>query len=282
MVNGKRGSKKQKIVKVKFNFSWKNLILYGFILLFTLFLFVSATQPLEQVKTVPLSQVISDVKGGKVTEIVVLENKLTIKKDKETIQTFKEPGANVYQLFKDAGVSLDRTKVNIKDETGLNTWINIAGSVLPIILMVAFFYFIFRQARGAQENIFSFGQSRAKLFSKNTPKIKFSDVAGVDEAKQELTEIVDFLKNPGKYKALGARTPKGVLMVGPSGTGKTLLARATAGGANVPFFSMAGSEFMEMLVGVGASRVRDLFNTAKKAQPAIIFIDEVDAIGRQR
>ena len=282
MVNGKRGSKKQKIVKVKFNFSWKNLILYGFILLFTLFLFVSATQPLEQVKTVPLSQVISDVKGGKVTEIVVLENKLTIKKDKETIQTFKEPGANVYQLFKDAGVSLDRTKVNIKDETGLNTWINIAGSVLPIILMVAFFYFIFRQARGAQENIFSFGQSRAKLFSKDTPHITFSDVAGVDEAKQELSEIVDFLKNPGKYKAMGARTPKGVLMVGPSGTGKTLLARATAGEARVPFFSIAGSEFMEMLVGVGASRVRDLFNTAKKNQPAIIFIDEVDAIGRQR
>ena len=148
--------------------------------------------------------------------------------------------------------------------------------------MVAFFYFIFRQARGAQENIFSFGQSKAKLFSKDTPRIRFSNVAGVDEAKQELTEIVDFLKNPGKYKAMGARTPKGVLMVGPSGTGKTLLARATAGEANVPFFSMAGSEFMEMLVGVGASRVRDLFNTAKKNQPAIIFIDEVDAIGRQR
>jgi cell division protease FtsH len=148
--------------------------------------------------------------------------------------------------------------------------------------MVAFFYFIFRQARGAQENVFSFGQSKAKLYNKDTPKVSFKDVAGVDEAKQELTEVVDFLKNPGKYKAMGARTPKGVLMIGPSGTGKTLLARATAGEAGVPFFSMAGSEFMEMLVGVGASRVRDLFNTAKKAQPAIIFIDEVDAIGRQR
>src|SRR3989338_3860730 len=148
--------------------------------------------------------------------------------------------------------------------------------------MVAFFYFIFRQARGAQENIFSFGQSKAKLFSKDTPRIRFNDVAGVDEAKQELTEVVDFLKNPGKYRAIGARTPKGVLMIGPSGTGKTLLARATAGEANVPFFSMAGSEFMEMLVVVGASRVRDLFNTAKKNQPAIIFIDEIDAIGRQR
>ncbi|MEK7518178.1 MAG: ATP-dependent zinc metalloprotease FtsH, partial [Patescibacteria group bacterium] len=138
------------------------------------------------------------------------------------------------------------------------------------------------QSKAGPINIFSFGRSRAKLFSKDTPHISFADVAGVDEAKQELTEIVDFLKNPGKYKAVGARTPKGVLMVGPSGTGKTLLARATAGEANVPFFSMAGSEFMEMLVGVGASRVRDLFDTAKKAQPAIIFIDEVDAIGRQR
>ena len=277
-----RQGKKQKIFKVKLNTSWKNLFLYGFLVLIAGFLFLGVTAPLEQINTVPLSQVISDVKAGKVKEISILDNKLTIKEQDKTVQAFKEPGANTYQLFKDAGVSLDKTKVLVKDETGLNNWVNIISSILPIVLMVAFFYFIFRQARGAQENIFSFGQSRAKLFSKNTPKIKFSDVAGVDEAKQELTEIVDFLKNPGKYKAMGARTPKGVLMVGPSGTGKTLLARATAGEASVPFFSMAGSEFMEMLVGVGASRVRDLFNTAKKSQPAIIFIDEVDAIGRQR
>ncbi|OGH14582.1 MAG: cell division protein FtsH [Candidatus Levybacteria bacterium RIFCSPLOWO2_02_FULL_37_10] len=282
MANGKKNSKKQKIFKVKLNTSWKNLFLYGFLAVIAGFLFLSATAPLEQISTVPLSQVISDVKQGKVKEISIVDNKLTVKEKDKTVQAFKEPGANVYQLFKDAGASLEKTKVLVKDETGLNAWVNILSSVLPIILMVAFFYFIFRQARGAQENIFSFGQSKAKLFSKDTPRIRFSDVAGVDEAKQELTEIVDFLKNPGKYKAMGARTPKGVLMVGPSGTGKTLLARATAGEANVPFFSMAGSEFMEMLVGVGASRVRDLFNTAKKAQPAIIFIDEVDAIGRQR
>ena len=289
MTNGKKSNlslgkqgKKQKIFKVKLNTSWKNIFLYGFLVLIAGFLFLSATAPLEQISTVPLSEVISDVKAGKVKEISILDNKLTIKEQDKTVQAFKEPGANTYQLFKDAGVSLDKTKVLVKDETGLNSWVNIISSVLPIILMVAFFYFIFRQARGAQENIFSFGQSRAKLFSKDTPRIRFSDVAGVDEAKQELTEIVDFLKNPGKYKAMGARTPKGVLMVGLSGTGKTLLARATAGEASVPFFSMAGSEFMEMLVGVGASRVRDLFNTAKKSQPAIIFIDEIDAIGRQR
>ena len=265
------------------NLSWKNLLIYGFIILFGIFLFMGTNQSsFDQAKTVALSQVISDTKMGKVSEISVSENKLLVKEGSETIQAFKEPGSNVYQLFKDAGVALDKTKVVVKDQTGLNSWVNILSSFLPIVLMVAFFYFIFRQARGAQENIFSFGQSRAKLFSKDTPHTTFADVAGVDEAKQELTEIVDFLKNPGKYKTMGARTPKGVLMIGPSGTGKTLLARATAGEANVPFFSMAGSEFMEMLVGVGASRVRDLFNTAKKAQPAIIFIDEIDAIGRQR
>jgi cell division protease FtsH len=172
--------------------------------------------------------------------------------------------------------------VTVKDDSGSANWINITSALLPVLLMIAFFYFIFRQARGTQESIFSFGQSRAKLFNRDNPKVTFANVAGVDEAKQELSEIVDFLKNPVKYRVMGARTPKGVLMVGPAGTGKTLLARATAGEANVSFFSMAGSEFMEMLVGVGASRVRDLFNTAKKAQPAIIFIDEIDAIGRQR
>lgn len=288
MANGKNTSqgknhRKQKIVKVKLNFSWKNLLIYAFLFLFAMFIFTGInSQSSSDTKTIPLSQVVSDVKAGKVTEIQVLENKLVLKEGSQSFQSFKEAGANVYQIFKDAGVQLSKTSVIVKDETGLNNWLNIISSVLPILLMVAFFYFIFRQARGAQENIFSFGKSSAKLFSKDTPRIGFSNVAGVDEAKRELTEIVDFLKNPGKYKAMGARTPKGVLMVGPAGTGKTLLARATAGEANVPFFSMAGSEFMEMLVGVGASRVRDLFNTAKKAQPAIIFIDEIDAIGRQR
>ncbi len=148
--------------------------------------------------------------------------------------------------------------------------------------MVLFFLFIFRQARGAQDNIFSFGQSKARIWNKDLPKVTFSDVAGVDEAKKELEEVVDFLKNPAKYKALGARTPKGVILVGPSGTGKTLLAKAMAGEAKTAFYSIAGSEFMEMLVGVGAARVRDLFAQAKKSAPAIIFIDEIDAIGRMR
>ncbi|HYM65045.1 MAG TPA: ATP-dependent zinc metalloprotease FtsH [Candidatus Sulfotelmatobacter sp.] len=284
---GIKKPKRLKQVKVKMKFSWKNIIIYAFLILFTAFLFFGASQSSttsfdQNVKTVPLSQLIGDVKSGKVSNINVFPNKIDATEKGITLESFKEVNADIYQLFKNANVPLDKTKVVIKDDTSLNNWISILSGILPVILMVAFFYFIFRQARGAQENIFSFGKSSAKLFNKDTPKVSFADVAGVDEAKQELTEVEDFLKNPGKYKAMGARTPKGVLMIGPSGTGKTLLARATAGEAGVAFFSMAGSEFMEMLVGVGASRVRDLFNNAKKAQPAIIFIDEVDAIGRQR
>src|ERR1035437_1029043 len=278
---------KNKNLKFKLNLSWKNIIIYAFLILFTGFLFLGIAQPSSNqvggtTKTVPLSQLISDVKQGKVSELNVSSTKIDAMEKSTTIESAKEATADVYQLFQNAGVKLDKTKVVIKDDTSLNNWISILSGILPVILMVAFFYFIFRQARGAQESVFSFGQSRAKIYNKDKPRITFKDVAGVDEAKQELKEIVDFLKNPGKYKAMGARTPKGVLMIGPSGTGKTLLARATAGEAGVQFFSMAGSEFMEMLVGVGASRVRDLFSTAKKAQPAIIFIDEVDAIGRQR
>lgn len=274
---------KKRIVKIRGKFSWKNFILYGFLLLFSLFVFSALSAPYDNANKASLSQVVSAVKKGDVSEIVVSGDKLTVTlKNGEKLQTVKEPGADVYSLFKNAGVSLGEAKVTVRDGSSFNNWLNITSAILPVVLMIAFFYFIFRQARGTQESIFSFGQSRAKLFNKDNPKITFANVAGVDEAKQELTEIVDFLKNPVKYKAMGARTPKGVLMVGPAGTGKTLLARATAGEANVAFFSMAGSEFMEMLVGVGASRVRDLFNTAKKAQPAIIFIDEIDAIGRQR
>ncbi len=262
--------------------NWKNLLIYGSVFIFLGLLLIGVNQPTGTQDSIPLSQAIQEVKRGNVKEIEVHDNKLVLKLEDKNVEAFKEPGSNVYTLFKDAGVDLSKTKVSINDKTTLNNWISIFASLLPILLMVGFFYFIFRQARGAQDSVFSFGQSKAKLYSKDTPKITFADVAGVDEAKKELEEIVDFLKNPGKYKSIGARTPKGVLMIGPAGTGKTLLARATAGEANVPFFSIAGSEFMEMLVGVGASRVRDLFGTAKKSQPAIIFIDEIDAIGRQR
>ncbi len=276
---------KKRIIKFKTRFSWKNLLLYGFLLLFTLFIFSALGSADTTRSTVPVSEIMVDVKNHDITKIEDAGDKvIATKKDNSTIQANKSPNTDVVTLFKDAGVPLNPAKIAIstRNDSAFSNWFNILSAVLPVLLMIGFFYFIFRQARGTQESIFSFGQSRAKLFNRDNPKVTFADVAGVDEAKQELTEIVDFLKNPVKYRAMGARTPKGVLMVGPAGTGKTLLARATAGEANVSFFSMAGSEFMEMLVGVGASRVRDLFNTAKKSQPAIIFIDEIDAIGRQR
>ena len=276
---------RKKVVKLKNRFSWKNLFLYFILVIFALFFFSAFSSPLENSQNVPLSQIIDSVKKGEVKELVVSNNKIVVtKQNGDKLQASKEPSANVYTLFKDSGTQLDpsKVKVNIRDDSTTANWINITTAIFPVLLMIGFFYFIFRQARGTQESIFSFGQSKAKLFNRDNPRVTFANVAGVDEAKQELSEIVDFLKNPAKYRVMGARTPKGVLMVGPAGTGKTLLARATAGEANVAFFSMAGSEFMEMLVGVGASRVRDLFNTAKKAQPAIIFIDEIDAIGRQR
>jgi len=285
--NGRKrlSNKKNKIVKFKVKASWKNILLYGFLAILGLLILGAFNVPDKDSKTVAVSEIISNVKKGNVAQITVEGDKLTAtEKNGSKVEAFKEPSADVYSLFDNAGASLKdkNIKVTVKDLSSMNSWINIVGAVLPVLLMVGFFYFIFRQARGSQENIFSFGQSKAKLYNKDTPKVTFNDVAGVDEAKQELAEIVDFLRNPQKYKVMGARTPKGVLMIGPAGTGKTLLARATAGEANVTFFSMAGSEFMEMLVGVGASRVRDLFASAKKAQPAIIFIDEIDAIGRQR
>lgn len=271
--------------KNKFRLGWKDLFLYGFLLLFLIFLTVGISD-FSQVSQEPqasLSQIVSDIKQNKVKEVVVSDTKLEVTyNDGKKVISRQEANSSFYEVLNNAKVDASKVKITVKDSTGLNTWVGILVNFLPVLLIIGFFYFIFRQARGAQENIFSFGSNKAKAFNKAFPKTTFNDVAGVDEAKQELTEIVDFLKNPQKYHQMGARAPKGVLLVGPSGTGKTLLARAVAGEAKVAFFSIAGSEFMEMLVGVGAARVRDLFMNAKKAQPAIIFIDEVDAIGRQR
>lgn len=271
--------------KLKFKLSWKDSLLYGFLFFFLLMITfgLSGLSDKKEIEEVPLSKVVTGVKDGKIKQITVSDNTLEIEyKNGDLAKSKKEEGASLYQILNDAGVDPTRANINIEDKAGLNTWLGILGTFLPVLLIIGFFYFIFRRAKGAQDNILSFGSSKAKAISKVFPKVTFDEVAGVDEAKEELTEIVDFLKNPDKYHKMGARTPKGVLMVGASGTGKTLLARAVAGEARVAFFSIAGSEFMEMLVGVGAARVRDLFNNAKKSQPAIIFIDEIDAIGRQR
>lgn len=273
--------------KKAFHIGWKDLFLWGFLFLFLIVLSIGLSDfsagGEASSKNIPLSQMISDIKANKVKEIVVNDNKMDVLyTDSQKAITKKEPGTSLYEILKDSNTDSTKVKITIKDSSAFNTWVGILANFLPVLLIIGFFYFVFKQARGAQENIFSFGNNKAKAFSKVFPKVTFKDVAGVEEAKQELSEVVDFLKNPQKYNEMGARTPKGVLLVGPAGTGKTLLARAVAGEAKVAFFSIAGSEFMEMLVGVGAARARDLFLNAKKAQPAIIFIDEIDAIGRQR
>lgn len=275
-INGPKG------FKFKFKINLRTVLLALLILFFVgplLFSFGDIS-PKEEVA---LSQVLVDIREGRVEKVLVSEEKVSVTyKDGSEKVAFKEKSEGFTQVLKNAQIDPTSFTLKVEDQRFSKVWIDVLGIFLPLALMGLFFLFIFRQARGAQDSIFSFGKSRVKAFAKGKQSITFADVAGVDDAKKELEEIVDFLKNPKKYSAIGARTPKGVLLFGPAGVGKTLLARAVAGQAGVPFFSMAGSEFMEMLVGVGASRVRDLFATAKKASPSIIFIDEVDAIGRQR
>src|SRR3989344_5266061 len=230
--NGKKG---KKVFEMRMNFNFKNI----FIALFIAFLIFSALGSLgSQVSSLvekPLSTVIADVKDGKVTTIDVEESRLTVSyKDGTKFISHKEPQESLYKLLESAGVASNTVEIKVKDLSMAQIWMGIIGNVLPLVLTVVFFLFLFRQARGAQDSVFSFGQSRARVVSKDLPKVNFADVAGVDEAKKELEEVVDFLKNPAKYRALGARTPKGVILIGPSGTGKTILAKAVAGEAKVP------------------------------------------------
>ncbi len=271
--------------KVKFQFKinlWR-IVLIGLLILFLAPVFISFLQSQIEQSQVSLSQAIADIRDQKISEVQVQDERLILEyKSGETKITTKEASVSFPELLDRSGLDLTSVSYRVTDQTLARALGEILGIILPLILLGIFFFFIIRmQTRGAQD-IFSFGRSRAKLFTKGKQNVTFSDVAGVDEAKNELEEVVDFLKNPGKYRKIGARTPKGALLVGPAGVGKTLLAKAVAGEAGVPFFSMAGSEFMEMLVGVGASRVRDLFANAKASAPSIIFIDEIDAIGRQR
>lgn len=269
--------------ELKMEMNGKNLVVWFLIAL--LFLpFLMSLLGGGQKEKIDLSTMIQDVKAGKVDKISVAGSELNVSYNNGTPEktATKEETISLAELLTDSGIDLSTVKIEVKDQNSGRVWGDLLINGLPILLMVLFMVFIFRQARGSQDGIMGFGRSKAKLFSKGKQSVTFKDVGGVPEAKKELEEVVDFLKHPAKYRKLGARTPKGVLLVGPSGTGKTLLARAVAGEAGVPFFSMAGSEFMEMLVGVGASRVRDLFQTAKKTAPAIIFIDEIDAIGRMR
>lgn len=284
---GGKNDKRRMPVKgvfIQMRFDFQKLLWLAVVVLMGLSLFELWRSGQQAAMEIPLSTATADVKTGKVEKVEVYSERLvlTYKAGGEIKTSRKEAGESFTEVL--ARADIDPTKVNfeIKDQTLGQILISVLPSLIGTGVVILVLLYMFRQARGAQDSIFSFGQSKAKLFAKGKQSVTFKDVAGVDEAKNELEEVVDFLKNPGKYKAVGARTPKGVLLVGPSGVGKTLLARAIAGEAGVPFYSMAGSEFMEMLVGVGSARVRDLFATAKKSAPSIIFIDEIDAIGRQR
>ena len=275
--------KPQKRIEFKLRINLWRVLMAVFILLFFLPFLVSVFQFGSSSSRVETSEMLRDIKSGKVKKIVVQESRLILNyEDGSTKVATKEGNESLTELLDKAGIDPSSVDYDVVDQSLAKAIGEIVGIILPIVLFGALFLFIIKaQTRGAQD-IFSFGRSRAKVFAKGKQSVTFADVAGVEEAKKELEEVVDFLKNPTKYRRIGARTPKGVILFGPAGVGKTLLARAVAGEAGVPFFSMAGSEFMEMLVGVGASRVRDLFATAKAQAPSIIFIDEIDAIGRQR
>jgi len=278
---GKKGKK-----QTKWGGSIAGTILF-FMLITGLYLIVSGSG--KVIPQVSISELANSVVVGDVKNIVVEGDKLTITyQNGDVKESKKEVNSALSQTLFNYGVTgaqLEKTNIQIKDESGFGYWlVNILPFLLPVIFILIFFWYLSRQVKGAGMQAFTFGQSKARITDPNDKnnRVTFKDVAGCKEAKEELKEIVDFLKSPKKFLDIGARIPKGVILTGAPGTGKTLLARAVAGEAGVPFFHLSGSEFVEMFVGVGASRVRDLFKMAKKAAPAIIFVDEIDAIGRTR
>ncbi|MBU0667710.1 ATP-dependent zinc metalloprotease FtsH [Patescibacteria group bacterium] len=238
----------------------------------------------SNLKKVNLDQFISQVKSGEVAAIAIQDDRIDFTRIDDTKQyTFKEPGSTLDDLLKDVPSDIRKdVSIEVVPTDGQKFWTDLIFTLLPFIFIAAFLIFMMRQAQNSTNQAMSFGKSRARMADKDKPQTTFKDVAGALEAKEELIEVVDFLKNPAKYTSMGAKIPKGVILVGAPGTGKTLLARAVAGEAAVPFFNISGSEFVEMFVGVGASRVRDLFKKAKRNAPCIVFIDEIDAVGRQR
>ncbi len=269
-------------------------LLKNFLIFLIIFLIISGIFSLlgsqnKKIQEISLNELVQEIQDELVQKITIEENRLNILLNDQTQQiAFKEENESLVELLNNYGVSpekLSKLPLVVKSMRGRNTFFNIIFPLLiPLLLLVGLIYFFSKQVKGAGMQAFKFGESKARKINPQDKKVKttFKDVAGVEEAKEELKEIVDFLKHPKKYILLGAKIPKGVLLVGPPGCGKTLLARAVAGEANTPFFHISGSEFIELFVGVGASRVRDLFTKAKKNLPAIVFIDELDAVGRQR
>lgn len=261
--------------------SMKNAGFIALIALFVLIILAAYNQP-SNLQKIPITTAVAEANSGKYDKINVNGSELDITKKgdgKPSLKTYLEPNATL------KGEGFNYSKVEIVTNPTSNSasnWLNLAGTIIPALMLIGIMYFFIRSAQGQGNQALSFGKSRARLYGNEKDKSNFSDIAGSAEAKQDLEEVVEFLKYPKKFAGMGARIPKGVLLVGPPGTGKTMLARAVAGEANVPFFSISGSEFVEMFVGVGASRVRDLFARAKKNAPCIIFVDEIDAVGRRR
>ena len=270
------------------NANWsRNAFVYLLILVAGVALFLNIYRPDEVPEQITLTQLADGIRAGRVQSIGVNGQEVQVIMDanQPPSTTRRELDIPLTQTLIGLGVQpeqLNRVKITYEAPSNGGNWLALFINLLPLIFIAGLFFILFRQSQGSNNQALSFGKSRARLFTGDKPTVTFADVAGSDEAKQELQEIVEFLKEPQKFAALGARIPKGVLLVGPPGTGKTLMAKAVSGEAGVPFFSISGSEFVEMFVGVGASRVRDLFEQAKRNSPCIIFIDEIDAVGRYR
>ncbi len=266
----------------------KNFLIFLIIFLVIAALFSTYNSAVDQPKEISQDKLVEQIENEQVKTIVVKNNKLEVElNDGQKQITKKESNESLTSLLNNYEVPPEKIKqvqIDVREDEGLSFWlITLLPFLIPFLLIAAFIYFMMRQVQGANTKALSFGQSKAReMHQKGKEKITFKDVAGCKESKEELMEVVEFLKNPKKFTSLGAKIPKGVLLMGAPGTGKTLMAKAVSGQAGVPFFSISGSEFVEMFVGVGASRVRDLFKKAKKAAPCIIFIDEIDAVGRQR
>jgi len=266
------------------NSQWlRNSFVYLLIIVAVVAIFFTFFQAPSGSQEIPISQVIQMAKDRQITTIEVNQDSLRIvDAGGRSYSSLKEGTASIFEMLENAGADVTGVEIRVKGSSGLGNIFGILINFLPLIFFGAIILFMMRQAQGSSNQTMSFGRSRARMFVGNKPSVTFSDVAGIEEAKQELHEVVEFLRFPERFVSLGAKIPKGVLLVGPPGTGKTLLGRAVAGEAGVPFFSISGSEFVEMFVGVGASRVRDLFDQAKRNSPCIVFIDEIDAVGRHR
>ena len=261
------------------------VLLLAIVLIFVLF-FRTPSDTQQVTISRLLADVKTDIQHGQTDTLEVASNSLALTRGKTPTKEAATIGDtfDITTVLKDNNIDYTSPQLVLQYDqpSSAGAWFNILGTLIPFLLIAGLLVFMIRQAQGSNNQAISFGKSRARMFMGNKPSVTFSDVAGVEEAKQELQEIVEFLKFPDKFAALGARIPKGLLLVGPPGTGKTLISRAVAGEAGVPFFSISGSEFVEMFVGVGASRVRDLFEQAKRNSPCIVFVDEIDAVGRQR